>query len=47
MQNKLNNTSSERWANEKEAAAHWKLKPSTLRKRRSLLDMKQWKFGQS
>jgi len=37
MQNKLNNTSSERWANEKEAAAHWKLKPSTLRKRRSLL----------
>ena len=37
MQNKLNNTSSERWVNEKEAAAHWKLKPSTLRKRRSLL----------
>jgi len=26
----------DRWANEKEAAIHWKLKLSTLRKRRSL-----------
>ena len=27
----------ERWADEKEAAAHLKIKPSTLRRRRSLL----------
>ncbi len=26
----------DRWATEAEAAEHWKLKPSTLRKRRSL-----------
>ncbi len=26
----------DRWATEVEAAKHWKLKPSTLRKRRSL-----------
>ena len=27
----------ERWADEKEAASHLKVKPSTLRRRRSLL----------
>ena len=36
MSEKIKNIYIERWANEKEAADHWKLKPSTLRKRRSL-----------
>ena len=27
---------SDRWATEQEAAEHWKMKPSTLRKRRSI-----------
>ncbi len=31
------NIYSDRWVTETEAAEHWKLKPSTLRKRRSLL----------
>ena len=30
------NIYTDRWANEQEAAEHWKLKPSTLRKRRSV-----------
>ena len=33
----MKNIYKDRWANEQEAAEHWKLKPSTLRKRRSIL----------
>ena len=36
MSEKIKNIYIDRWANEKEAADNWKLKPSTLRKRRSL-----------
>jgi hypothetical protein len=32
----MKNIYKDRWANEQEAAEHWKLKPSTLRKRRSV-----------